>query len=76
RLNMEALTVLCSCFMPDLLKTGGKILNVASTAAFQPGPYMAAYYATKAYVLSFSEALAEELADSGVAVCTLCPGPT
>lgn len=76
RLNMEALTVLCSGFMPDLLKTHGKILNVASTAAFQPGPYMAAYYATKAYVLSFSEALAEELADSGVAVCALCPGPT
>lgn len=76
RLNMEALTVLCSGFMPDLLKTKGKILNVASTAAFQPGPYMAAYYATKAYVLSFSEALAEELANSGVAVCTLCPGPT
>ncbi|MFN7504770.1 MAG: SDR family NAD(P)-dependent oxidoreductase, partial [Limnobacter sp.] len=76
RLNMEALTVLCSGFMPDLLRTRGKILNVASTAAFQPGPYMAAYYATKAYVLSFSEALAEELADSGVAVCTLCPGPT
>jgi short-subunit dehydrogenase len=76
RLNMEALTVLCSGFMPDLLKTRGKILNVASTAAFQPGPYMAAYYATKAYVLSFSEALAEELADKGVAVCTLCPGPT
>jgi len=76
RLNMEALTVLCSGFMPDLLNTRGKILNVASTAAFQPGPYMAAYYATKAYVLSFSEALAEELADSGVAVCTLCPGPT
>jgi len=76
RLNMEALTVLCSGFMPDLLRTRGKILNVASTAAFQPGPYMAAYYATKAYVLSFSEALAEELADSGVAVCALCPGPT
>ena len=76
RLNMEALTVLCSGFMPDLLKTKGKILNVASTAAFQPGPYMAAYYATKAYVLSFSEALAEELAGKGVAVCTLCPGPT
>jgi len=76
RLNMEALTVLCSGFMPDLLNTRGKILNVASTAAFQPGPYMAAYYATKAYVLSFSEALAEELADSGVAVCALCPGPT
>jgi short-subunit dehydrogenase len=54
----------------------GRILNVASTAAFQPGPLMAVYYATKAYVLSFSEALAEELRGSGVTVTALCPGPT
>jgi uncharacterized protein len=54
----------------------GRILNVASTAAFQPGPLMATYYASKAYVLSFSEAIANELAGSGVTVCTLCPGPT
>ncbi|HEX8952947.1 MAG TPA: SDR family NAD(P)-dependent oxidoreductase, partial [Polyangia bacterium] len=54
----------------------GRVLNVASTAAFQPGPLMAVYYATKAYVLSFSEALANELASSGVTVTALCPGPT
>ena len=54
----------------------GGILNVASTAAFQPGPGMAVYYATKAYVLSFSEALAEELAGTGVTVTAVCPGPT
>ena len=51
-------------------------MNVASTAAFQPGPLMAVYYATKAYVLSFSEALAEEARESGVVVTALCPGPT
>jgi short-subunit dehydrogenase len=54
----------------------GKILNVASTAAFQPGPLMAVYYASKAYVLSFSQALAEELKGTGVTVTALCPGPT
>ena len=54
----------------------GRILNVASTAAFQPGPLMAVYYATKAYVLSFSEAIANELAGTGVTVTALCPGPT
>jgi short-subunit dehydrogenase len=54
----------------------GKILNVASTAAFQPGPMMALYYASKAYVLSFSEALSEELRGTGVTVTALCPGPT
>ncbi|HEX4843925.1 MAG TPA: SDR family NAD(P)-dependent oxidoreductase, partial [Limnobacter sp.] len=54
----------------------GQIMNVASTAAFQPGPYMAVYYATKAFVLSFSEALDEELTGTGVNVTALCPGPT
>ncbi len=54
----------------------GRIMNVASTAAFQPGPLMAVYYASKAYVLSFTQAVAEELRDSGVTVTALCPGPT
>jgi short-subunit dehydrogenase len=54
----------------------GRILNVASTAAFQPGPFMAVYYATKAYVLSFSEGLSEELRGTGVTVTALCPGVT
>jgi hypothetical protein len=53
----------------------GRILNVASSAAFQPGPFMAVYYASKAYLLSFSEALHEELRDDGVTVTALCPGP-
>ncbi|TMC91057.1 MAG: SDR family oxidoreductase [Chloroflexi bacterium] len=64
-------------FLPGMLnKRTGKILNLASTAAFQPGPLMAVYYATKAYVLSFSEALANELHGTGVSVTALCPGPT
>ena len=57
-------------------RRGGKILNVASTAAFQPGPLMAVYCATKAYVLSFSESIAEEVRGSGVTISTLCPGGT
>jgi uncharacterized protein len=76
QLNMSALVTLSKLFMPDLLATRGKLLNVASTAAFQPGPYMAVYYATKAFVLSFSEAIAAELANTGVTVTALCPGPT
>ena len=77
RLNVEALTDLCKLFLPGMIGCGkGKILNVASTAAFQPGPLMAVYYATKAYVLSFSEALAHELSGTGVTVTCLCPGPT
>jgi uncharacterized protein len=68
--------VLTKLFMPDLIATRGKVLNTASTAAFQPGPYMAVYYATKAFVLSFSEAIASELEDTGVTVTALCPGPT
>ncbi len=75
QLNMVALTYLTKLFLPQIIAGKGAIMNVASTAAFQPGPLMAVYYATKAYVLSFSEALAEELARSGVRVCALCPGP-
>ncbi|NIA24324.1 MAG: SDR family NAD(P)-dependent oxidoreductase [Gammaproteobacteria bacterium] len=77
RLNIASLTELTYRLAGPMLQRGhGKILNVASTAAFEPGPGMAIYYATKAYVLSFSEAIAEELHDSGVTVTTLCPGPT
>jgi short-subunit dehydrogenase len=77
QVNVAALTMLTRLVLEEMLARGhGKILNVASTAAFQPGPYMAVYYATKAYVLSFSEALAVELKDSGVTVTALCPGPT
>src|SRR5437764_3816613 len=75
--NIVALTHLTKRFLPPMLaRASGRILNVASTAAFFPGPLMAAYYATKAYVLSFSEALANEVAGSGVTVTALCPGPT
>src|ERR1700747_593558 len=77
QLNITALTLLTRLYLgPMLEKRSGKIMNVASTAAFQPGPLMAVYYATKAYVLSFSEALADELAGTGVTVTALCPGPT
>lgn len=75
--NVSTLTRLSKRLLPGMLARGrGRILNLASTAAFQPGPYMAVYYASKAYVLSYSEALAEELAGSGVTVTALCPGPT
>ncbi len=74
---MVALVHLTRLFLEDMVDRGaGGILNVASTAAFQPGPLMAVYYATKAFVLSFSEALADELKDRGVKVTVLCPGPT
>ena len=74
--NVAALTHLTGLFLPAMLeRRSGRILNVASTAAFQPGPLMAVYYATKAYVLSFSEALASETAGTGVTVTALCPGP-
>ena len=77
RLNVAALTQLTKLLLPPMAARGaGRILNVASTAAFQPGPYMAVYYATKAYVLSYSEALAEELSGTGVTVTCLCPGVT
>jgi len=77
QLNVVALTNLTSLFLPAMIaRRRGRILNVASTAAFQPGPLMAVYYASKAYVLSFSEAIAEELRGSGVTVTALCPGPT
>jgi uncharacterized protein len=76
QVNVTALTQLTGLFLPGMLeRRSGRILNVASTAAFQPGPLMAVYYATKAYVLSFSEALASETAGSGVTVTALCPGP-
>jgi hypothetical protein len=75
--NLVALTHLTKLFLGEMLqRRDGKILNVASTAAFQPGPLMAVYYATKAYVLSFTEALGEEVKGSGVIVTALCPGPT
>lgn len=77
QLNIVALTHLTKLFVKDMVKRrSGKILNVASTAAFQPGPLMAVYYASKAYVLSFSEAIANELKDKGVTITALCPGPT
>ena len=74
-LNVRALTALTLRFLPAIVATQGAILNVASIAAFMPGPNFAVYYATKAYVLSFSEALTEELRPSGVKVSCLCPGP-
>jgi uncharacterized protein len=76
-LNIRALTELTRLFVPPMVKRrSGRIMNVASTAAFQPGPLMAVYFATKAYVLSFSEAIANELRHSGVSVTCFCPGAT
>ena len=77
QLNVTALTELTRLFLPQIIERhSGRIMNVASTAGFQPGPLMAVYYATKAYVISFSEALASELRGQGVTVTCLCPGPT
>jgi uncharacterized protein len=77
QVNITALTDLTKLLLPAMLeRRRGRILNVASTAGFAPGPLMAVYYATKAYVISLSEALAEELRGSGVSVTVLCPGPT
>ena len=76
-LNVTALTGLTRLLLPSMLERGrGGILNIGSIAAFQPGPFMAVYYATKAYVVSFSEALADELSGSGLRVSCLAPGPT
>jgi short-subunit dehydrogenase len=76
-LNVATLTDLCRAAAPAMIKRkSGGIINVASTAAFQPGPKMAVYFATKAFVLSLSEALHEELKPHGVRVTCLCPGPT
>ena len=77
RVNVMALTSLTRLFLPDMRERGhGHVLNVASTAAFFPGPFMATYYASKAYVLSLSEALANELRGTGVRVTALCPPAT
>jgi short-subunit dehydrogenase len=76
-LNITALTHLTGLYLHDMAKRGkGKIMNIASLAAFQPGPLMAVYYASKAYVLSLSEAVGNEARDKGVTVTALCPGPT
>ncbi len=75
QVNMVAPTHLTKLFLPQIRAREGKVLNVASTAAFQPGPFMNVYYASKAYLLHFTEALAEELEGSGVTVTCLCPGP-
>jgi uncharacterized protein len=77
QVNVAALTHLTKLFLPAMVGRGrGRVMNVASTAAFQPGPLMAVYYATKAYVLSFSNAIGVELEGTGVTVTALCPGPT
>jgi short-subunit dehydrogenase len=76
-LNVGTLVDLCRAVAPKMIeRQAGAILNVASTAAFQPGPKMAVYFATKAFVLSFTEALHEELKPHGIKVSCLCPGPT
>jgi uncharacterized protein len=76
-INVTALTELTRRLLPGILERGsGAIMNVASTAAFLPGPGMAVYYASKAYVLSFTEALAEELRDTNINISAFCPGPT
>lgn len=76
-LNISGLTAMIHAFLPDMVTRGhGRVLNVASVAAFQPVPSLASYAASKAYVLSLSESLAEELRDTGVTVTTLCPGIT
>ena len=77
RVNISALTELTGLFLPGMIqRQRGGILNVGSVAGFEPGPGMAIYHATKAYVLSFTEALAEELIDTNLTVTALCPGPT
>ena len=77
QVNITSLMRLTKVFLEDMVAQGaGRILNVASVAAFMPGPFMATYFATKAFVLSFSEAIANELKGTGVTVTALCPGPT
>ena len=77
RLNVEAVLRLTKLFLPSMIRRGsGRILNVASVAGFEPGPLFAVYHASKAFVLSWSEALATELEDTGVTLTALCPGPT
>ncbi len=77
RVNIEATVGLTKLFLPKMLKRKrGRIMNTASIAGFEPGPLLATYHATKAFVLSFSEALAVEVEDSGVTVTALCPGAT
>ena len=76
-LNMKVLTHLCYLFLPNMMaRKQGKIMNISSTAAFQPGPMMAVYFASKSYVLHLSEALNNEVKESGVSVTAFCPGPT
>jgi len=77
QVNIVALTELTRLLLPGMVtRQHGRVMLVASTAAFQPGPHMAVYFATKAYVLSFGEAIAYELRGTGVTVTVLCPGPT
>jgi len=76
QVNISTLTALSYLYLNHCQRKNGHVVNIASTAAFQPGPKMAVYYASKAYVLSFSEALAQELKTSKVFVTTICPGPT
>jgi short-subunit dehydrogenase len=77
RLNVEAVLRLTKLFLPPMLaRNSGRILNTASVAGFEPGPMLNVYHSTKAFVLSFSEALAVELEETGVSVTALCPGPT
>lgn len=77
QLNITVLVHLTKLFLPDMIARGsGKIMNVGSVASFMPGPFMAVYYATKAFVLSFSEAINSEVRDAGITVTALCPGPT
>jgi hypothetical protein len=77
QVNIAALTALTKWFLHGMIERGhGRILNLSSTAAFQPGPLIAVYYASKAYVLSFSQAVAEDVRNTGVTVTALCPGPT
>jgi short-subunit dehydrogenase len=77
QVNITALTALTRLFLPGMIaRNRGRVMNVASTAGFQPGPYMAIYYASKAYVISFTEAVSEELRHTDVTLTALCPGPT